>query len=124
MLKNLAPHLLRGNHGERVAAKFLTTQGLKIITKNFRTRRGEIDIIADDNGTLVFIEVRLRQHNALISAAASITPKKQQRWKTAATEYIQRHYPRPPDCRFDAILITQYPDGKETIEWLKAVTLK
>ncbi|SUO95136.1 YraN family protein [Suttonella ornithocola] len=123
MLKKLAPHLLRGQYGEKLAAQYLKKQGLHIVTKNYRTRLGEIDLIAKDKETIVFVEVRLRQAQAPISAAQSITAAKQRKWKAAATQYIQAHYPSFPDCRFDAILITQYPDKKEEIEWLKGLFL-
>lgn len=120
VIKKLAPHLIRGQHGEKTAARFLKAQGLAIVAKNVRCRRGEIDIIANDRGVLVFVEVRLRQAEGLVSAAMSITPAKQKKWKLAAQEYLQTN-PTPSDCRFDAVLITVQPDGSEEIEWLKGL---
>lgn len=123
IVKKLADHLIRGQYGEKIASHYLKTQGLHILAKNIKTRRGEIDIIAQDGDTIVFVEVRLRSSKSWVNAGTSITPAKQKKWKTAATEYLLRHYKQPPNCRFDAILITTYPDEKEHIEWIKGIFL-
>ena len=73
----LAPHLRRGQAGERRAAAYLKAQGLVIVTNNFRSRYGEIDLIARDGAELVFVEVRSRKAGAQVSAAASISAAKQ-----------------------------------------------
>ena len=88
--------------------RYLEAQGLTIITRNFRTRRGEIDIIASDGATLVFVEVRMRSSSAFGGAAASITAAKRTRMVAAASAYLCR-LGREPACRFDAILF----DGAE-----------
>lgn len=123
IIKKIAPHLIRGQRGEKTAARYLKAQGLSIVAKNQRTRRGEIDLIAQDGATIVFVEVRLRNASSWVSAGQSITPSKQRKWKTAAQEYLLAHYPTPPDCRFDAILITEQPNGTEHIEWLRGIYL-
>lgn len=122
MIKKLAPHLLRGQYGEKQASNYLRKQGLTIVEKNYRTRRGEIDIIAKDGDVLVFVEVRLRQKTGLVSAGESLTPRKLKKWKTAAEEYLLSHYAQPPDCRFDAILIAQ-DKSSESLEWVKGLFL-
>ena len=122
MFKKLAPHLRRGRHGEKQAERYLRAQGLIIVEKNVRTRRGEIDLIMQDGDTLVFVEVRLRQQGSLVSAAESLNPVKRKKWKTAAQEYLQANHPKPPDCRFDAVLVTQNR-GKNHIEWIKGLFL-
>lgn len=123
MFKPLARHLQRGQQGEQAAAKYLKQQGLRIVAKNIRYPCGEIDIVAQDKHTLVFIEVRLRQHNAIVSAAQSINTAKQQKWKRAAQQYLQTHYTTPPDCRFDAILLSAEQDKIIDIEWIKGIFL-
>ncbi|WP_072281415.1 YraN family protein [Rappaport israeli] len=123
MFKKIAPHLQKGQHGEQLAHRYLKQQGLTIVAKNVRNRYGEIDLIAQDNQSLVFIEVRLRQHNALVSACQSIDPRKQQKWQKAAQHYLQTHYRQPPDCRFDAICITEHPKQAPQIDWLKGIFL-
>jgi len=103
-----------GSRGEAEAAQFLERQGLAIIARNFRTRRGEIDLIARDGDTLVFVEVRVRTSRAFGGAAASITSAKRARMVAAAGAYLVR-LGREPPCRFDAILIDGA--GEPTLTW-------
>ncbi len=93
-----------GERAERLAAEFLVARGLAIVARNFRTRRGEIDLIARDGSTLVFVEVRLRRNASFGGAAASITHAKSQRLIAAANGYLARLGHEPP-CRFDAVLL-------------------
>ena len=73
-----------------MAAEFLVARGLAIVARNFRTRRGEIDLIARDGATLVFVEVRLRRSQSFGGAGASITAAKSARLTTAARVYLAR----------------------------------
>ena len=107
--------LLAGARGEETAAQYLEAQGLSIIARNFRTRRGELDIIARDGMTLVFVEVRVRTSSAFGGAAASITGAKRARMIAAAGAYLCR-LGREPPCRFDAILIDGAQGAKLTWE--------
>jgi putative endonuclease len=93
-----------GARAEQVAALFLVERGLTIIARNFRTRRGEIDLIARDGATLVFVEVRLRRSPSFGGAGASITAAKGARLKAAALAYLANMGSEPP-CRFDAVLL-------------------
>ena len=93
-----------GAHAEAMAAEFLVARGLAIVTRNFRTRRGEIDLIARDGATLVFVEVRLRRSQSFGGAGASITSAKCARLTAAARAYLGRLGAEPP-CRFDAVLL-------------------
>ncbi|MEO8345928.1 MAG: YraN family protein [Betaproteobacteria bacterium] len=97
-------HLAAGARAEGLAAEFLTSRGLTIIARNFRTRRGEIDLIARDGMTLVFVEVRLRRNKSYGGAGASITAAKSKRLVAAASVYLAR-LGREPPCRFDAVLL-------------------
>jgi putative endonuclease len=107
-----------GAAAEALAARFLATRGLTIVARNFRTRHGEIDLVARDGPTLVFVEVRRRASTRFGGAAASITVAKQARWTLAARAYLAR-YANPPPCRFDAVLL----DGPDppTIDWQRDV---
>ena len=107
-----------GAAAEAQAARFLASRGLTIVARNFRTRHGEIDLIARDGSTLVFVEVRRRASTAFGGAAASITAAKQARWTLAARAYLAR-FASPPPCRFDAVLL----DGPDppSIEWRRDV---
>ena len=97
-------HLVAGARAESLAAEFLISRGLTIVARNFRTRRGEIDVIARDGESLVFVEVRLRRNMSYGGAGASITAAKSKRLVAAANVYLAR-LGREPPCRFDAILL-------------------
>jgi putative endonuclease len=107
-----------GARAEASAAEFLRARGLAVVARNFRCRRGEIDLIARDGEMLVFVEVRLRSRRDYGDAAASITAAKRERMAAAALFYLAR-LPQTPPCRFDAILF----DAGETkrIEWLRDI---
>lgn len=121
-MKNIL-HLLRGRQGEALAARHLQQHGLTVLAKNVRIGGGEIDLVCEERGVLVFVEVRLRKQGAAVSAAESITPSKQRKWRHAADAYLQRHYRDMPDCRFDALCISMRGDGGCEIEWLRGVDI-
>jgi putative endonuclease len=89
---------------EAIAADHLASRGLVIVERNFRTRHGEIDLIARDGDTLVFVEVRLRSRADFGGAAASVTPAKRERMIAASLAYLGK-LGREPPCRFDVILL-------------------
>ncbi len=107
-----------GRHAEDRALAWLQSQGLQLVERNVRSRRGEIDLIMRDGATLVFVEVRQRRSSAYGGAAASIGARKQARLWHAAELYLQRHG-RAVACRFDAICI----EG-QTLHWLKHVLVR
>jgi putative endonuclease len=80
-----------GDSGERVAALDLQLRGYKIIARNFRTRRGEMDLIAEDVDGLAFIEVRTRRGRAAGAPEESLTPRKCARLIAVAQEFLQAH---------------------------------
>ena len=105
----------RGAAAEALAAEFLQARGLKIVARNYRCRGGEIDLIASDGDTLIFVEVRLRSDAAFGGAGESITAAKKKRLRFAAAHYLSRLSQEPP-CRFDAILLSSLDPDR--IEWL------
>ena len=105
----------RGVEAEAMAAAFLEHKGLRILARNYRCRLGEIDLVAREGDTTVFVEVRSRGSSAFGGAAASITAAKRQRLVKAARHYISRQRALP-QCRFDALLIEGEPPR---IEWLR-----
>jgi putative endonuclease len=110
----------RGAAAEALAAEYLAARGLAILVRNYRCRSGEIDLIARDRDTLVFVEVRLRSSAAFGGAAASITAAKRRRIARAARHYLAM-LGREPPCRFDAILLDAL--DSQRIEWLVDVAL-
>ncbi|MGI9297702.1 MAG: YraN family protein [Gammaproteobacteria bacterium] len=107
-----AAHIAAGKDAERTAAAFLQSRGLQVLARNYRSRRGEIDIVAEDGRTLVFVEVRRRKR--LTDAAESIDGRKRARLTAAAAQYLADGDSRP--CRFDAILV----DANNSVRWLRA----
>lgn len=113
-----------GQRAELLAGDFLRRQGLTILAHNVRCKGGEIDLIALDGATLVFVEVRLRQNAGFGGAAASITRPKQKRIILAARHWLHgegRRYARRP-CRFDALLLNDLADPH--CEWIRAAFME
>jgi putative endonuclease len=101
-----------GTFGERVAAAHLQAKGYRIRERNFRTREGEVDIIAEHGSTLVFVEVRTRRGDALGSPAESVTASKASHVLAVAQAYTQAHQDCPADQRIDVIAVSLAPDGR------------
>jgi len=116
---------LSGADAEQLARDYLQQQGLKFVAKNFRTQRGEIDLIMRDNAHLVFVEVRFRQSIVFGSAEESITQQKCRRLTAAALAYMQSQKLTNKLCaRFDAVAISPPPGKSATgfsINWIKNI---
>ena len=106
-----------GTAAEDLACRYLEAHGLILITRNFRGRGGELDLIMRDGEQLVFVEVRSRRHSRYGTPAESVTRTKQQRLLRTAALYLQRQAIEPP-CRFDVVAITQTSDPPQ-IEWIR-----
>ncbi|MCC8997415.1 MAG: YraN family protein [Nitrosomonas sp.] len=107
---------MKGKDAEKIAASYLQKQSLILLAQNYRCRFGEIDLIMQENDTLVFIEVRLRTQEAFGGAAASITPSKQAKLLRTARQYLAEINDQPP-CRFDVILFSG--SNGQNIEWIR-----
>ena len=106
----------RGQAVELAAKRYLERHGLKLLARNFRTRWGEIDLVMDDDGQVVFVEVRYRLNNSFGGAAASITAGKQARVMRAAAQYLDQHRLAHRPVRFDIVTA----EGKDdNLAWLK-----
>ena len=101
-----------GDFGERVAAAHLEAKGYRIRERNFRTREGEIDIIAECDGVLVFVEVRTRRGGSRGTAAESITARKAAHLLAAAHAYAQERPDCPAEQRIDVIAVELAPAGR------------
>lgn len=115
------PQLLRpllspkGAEYEDAALRFLQTQGLSLVARNYRCRGGEIDLIMRHGEYLVFVEVRFRAGMSHGGAAASVTQSKQRKIRLAASHYLQTHgfNESQQACRFDVVAY----DGSEQSQW-------
>lgn len=103
-----------GREAESRAAAFLRAQGLNIIERNWHCRFGEIDLVARDGETLVFVEVRARGSRSHGGARGSISAAKRRRLTATASYYLARRRIDEP-CRFDALLI----EAEGRIEWIR-----
>ncbi len=102
----LADHLRLGAWGERVAARHLTRCGYRILTRNYRAGGAEIDIIALDGDTLVFVEVKTRRTRDYGEAAEAVNARKREKIKRAAALFVQREGTDQRAVRFDVLTLT------------------
>jgi len=96
-------HLRRGKLGERAAKKHLQRQGLKFLTANFRSPRGEIDLIFRDQDCLVFVEVKTRSSEEWVRPAAAVNAERRRRLTRAALDYLRLLDNPPVKLRFDIV---------------------
>jgi putative endonuclease len=94
-----------GKEGEEIAVQFLAKKGFKILEKNYHYGHGEIDIIADDNGVVVFVEVKTRLNLEYGEPEYAINKKKIQQIKKMAELYLFDKEKEEADCRFDVVAI-------------------
>ena len=94
-----------GKSGEDLAVEELEQRGYAILDRRYRTRHGEIDIVARDGETVVFVEVKLRLTAEFGTSAEAVTPWKQRRLVSMATDYLVRHQLQDRPCRFDVVAI-------------------
>jgi putative endonuclease len=103
-----------GNSGEQIAAEHLARRGFQILDRNYRTRWGELDIVACDERHIVFCEVKCRIANrAGRDPLESVHEKKRAQVRRMAGRWlVEREHPRVADLRFDVIGVTLAPDGR------------
>lgn len=96
------------------------THGLRPVTRNYRCRLGEIDLIMRDGECLVFVEVRYRRKNPYANAAMSVDRRKQQKLLRTAAMYVSgKRFRNPPKMRFDVVGIDRSKRGELRVNWLK-----
>jgi putative endonuclease len=106
-----------GQEYEALAERYLLKKGMTIKVRNYRCKAGEIDLIAEHKGTLVFVEVRYRGRTSLVSSEESVTPTKQRRLIRAAQHYVLRHRVDRP-CRFDVLALNRSALGRLKVHWI------
>ena len=94
-----------GRAGEKRAVDFLKKKGFKILKTNYKVPVGEIDIIAEDDGVIVFIEVKTRSSDNYGNPCEAVDRKKQEKYYLTATFYLQKEKKMDRECRFDVIEI-------------------
>jgi putative endonuclease len=99
-----------GQRGERAAERYLRRSGMTIVARGVRTAWGEIDLIAVDGQTIVFVEVKTRRSTVAGTAEEAVTPEKQRRLTRLALAYLRRHDLLECSARFDVVAVT-WRDG-------------
>lgn len=107
-----------GKAGEDLAARYLKKKGYKVLEQNYTCPLGEIDIIARDNKTIVFVEVKTRRSISYGSARLAITPHKQRKISMTALYYLKFNRQMDQDARFDVITV-QSTRGKQEIDLIQ-----
>ncbi len=113
MARTPPKHLRQGQKAEAQAKRYLIKRGLKLVTRNYRSPYGEIDLIMREHDALVFVEVRYRQNQKYGLAGETVDYRKQNRIRATAEHYLlanQDCSDRP--CRFDVIALSGNLDGK------------
>ena len=109
---------LFGNKGERAASRYLKRKGMRIIARQYATRWGEIDLIAIDKGTVVFVEVKTRSNSKFGRPGEAIDFKKQKNMTQSALFFLKQKGLLETASRFDVVGIIWSPEQKKpTIEY-------
>jgi putative endonuclease len=111
------PSKTTGFRGERAAEKFLKRRGYKIVARGLRSRGGELDLVAVDGRTIVFVEVKTRTSDRYGAPEEAVDLNKQKRMTRAALMFLKRHGLLECSCRFDVVAVS-WPAGSKrpTIE--------
>ena len=94
-----------GKVGEDLAVRYLKKKGYKVLEQNYTCPVGEIDIIARDKKTIVFVEVKTRRSMSYGSARLAITPRKQRKISMTALYYLKSNHQMDQDARFDVVTV-------------------
>jgi len=108
---------------EGVAARYLSSRGVRILERNVYNRGGEIDLVGQDGDALVFFEVRYRGPGSLVDPASSINYPKQKRLIRAVSFYLHRHGLWDRIVRIDVIAITPGTVKKYRVQWIRNAIL-
>jgi putative endonuclease len=104
-----------GREGESAAVSFLKKKGYRILEKNFRSKVGEIDIIAEQDGVIVFVEVKARTDHEFGHPLNALTPKKQKKIIQTAQSFLARKRISDKPMRFDVVALTS--DAESPDSW-------
>ena len=108
-----------GKRGEDVAAEYLAGMGLVVLSRNWRCRGGEVDVVATDGQRLIVCEVKTRSGTGYGELAEGVTPAKAARIRRAAAAWLRTHRVGWCEIRFDVLAVLCPPDGPVTVEHLQ-----
>ena len=105
-----------GQQGETLACQYLASQGYRIIVRNYRTKLGEIDIVAEERGTLVFVEVKTRRGHQCGHPFEAVTPAKCRQISKVALQYLAQTGREGQAARFDVVAISFSGEAAPVVE--------
>jgi putative endonuclease len=108
-----------GQASEMQAEQFLVAKGYRILDRNLRTRLGELDLIADDHGVVVFVEVKGRTTDAFGGALLAVDHRKRVKLTKLAAQYLAQRHWSDKVCRFDVVLVQGRASDQGRIEHLQ-----
>jgi len=108
----------QGRAAEQAACDYLLSRGLRLHSRNYRCRGGELDLIMEEGPTLVFVEVRYRSSSHFGGAAASVDAFKQQKLLRAAQTFLGEYRMNNRPCRFDVLTVSPQ-NGELELEWIQ-----
>lgn len=109
-----------GAFGERLAARHLVDQGMVVLDRNWRGGNGEVDIIARDGETLVFVEVKTRRNEGFGAPAEAVVARKVRRLRQLAAEWLASSGVRAEEVRFDVVSVLPQRRGAPRVEHVRA----
>jgi len=105
-----------GPAGEKTAARALQRSGYRILVRNFRCPAGEVDLIALDGDTIVFVEVKARRSDRAADPEVNVTRQKRRQVTRAAQYYLMQHGLQNRPCRFDVVAVVLPGEGEPQVE--------
>jgi putative endonuclease len=108
-----------GQASEMQAEQFLLAKGYRILDRNVRTPLGELDLVAEDQGVVVFVEVKGRATEAFGGALLAVDHRKRVKLTKLAAQYLARRHWSDKTCRFDVVLVQGRPSDQGRIEHLQ-----
>ncbi len=110
-----------GRYGEDLAARRLEALGWRVLSRNWRCRLGELDIVAVDGAELVFVEVKTRRSDAFGGALAAVTPNKLRRLRLLAGQWLAEHDGPHHGIRIDVVAVTLQDAGAPVLDHVRGV---
>ncbi len=105
-----------GRQNEELAAAYLVNLGYKVLARNFRAAQGELDIVAEKNGMIYFVEVKARKRGSRVAAIEAVTADKQRRLLAAAEAWLQKYRGADQPCTFLLAAIENADGANPTVE--------
>lgn len=110
-----------GEYGERIAARYLTDQGMTLLDRNWRTSEGELDLVLREGDTLVVCEVKTRTSNEYGTPHEAVGEEKLARLRALGADWAQAHGVHPPDLRIDLVAVLRPLKGPSVIDHVRGL---